>query len=161
LSVSDGMAGDVSKPREARNAPDVHLQKISSSLRVHRPFRRLRRLSRHPCSGIDFGSHALQIRRICLDGSATQLKISNKTLSRCCHAIEVSVTGHASTFGHGGSEPTAAVFGCSIPRVTDNLFQPASFSPPCLMKFRERDNNSTYIDILSSVVQSGNCFFRH
>ena len=36
-----------------------------------------------------------------------------------------------------GSEPTNAVFGWSSPCATDNLSQPASFLPPCLMKFRE------------------------
>src|ERR1019366_462903 len=39
--------------------------------------------------------------------------------------------------GHGGSEPTNAVFGRSSSCGTDNLSQPASFLPPCLMKSRE------------------------
>lgn len=40
--------------------------------------------------------------------------------------------------GHGASEPTNAIFGWSSPCATDNLSQPASFLPPCLMNFGER-----------------------
>src|SRR6266851_3286806 len=39
--------------------------------------------------------------------------------------------------GHGGSEPTNTVFGWSSPCASDNCSQPASFLPPCLMKFGE------------------------